>query len=214
MKDFLDIKINDKEYHIPTSFDTLTFEQYCKVFYKLPKPSDEDDEVTKYKKMRECESVIVSRLLGEKDDFCLGLPLNIYALINNSIQFIYDYDFFMKNAKAGITIDKKRYSIPPMNEMPLRQYIDADMVMKEEENDMQYIELLSILLTPKDSKGNYIPYDGNYQELFAKLRYMSCRDTLPLVYHFFKKSHSSRLLSQHSTTETADNLQHQAIQSS
>lgn len=124
--------------------------------------------------------------MGEKDDFCMNLPLGIYARLNEAIQFIYDSDYFIKNAKAGIVIDNKRYSIPPMSEMSMRQYIDADVVMQNE-SDMQYIELLSVLLLTQDDKGKWIPYNGDYQELMGKVRQLKCSDALGLVYHFFQE---------------------------
>lgn len=191
------LEINDKKYELPTSFDELSFEKYCKAFYKLPKiESDENDNIEFFKQSSEVESIILSRLLGEDDEFCLNLPLESYGKLLNAIQFLFDTDYLMKNAKAGIVIDKKRYSIPPMNEMTLRQYIDADVVMQEEESDMQYIELLSILLTSKDEKGKWIPYDGKYQEMVGKVKGLKCSEALPFVYHFFKRSHALQKLSQ------------------
>ena len=189
------LDINDKKYNVPESWDEITFEVYCKAFYNLPTAKEEEDDIEKFKRNRETEAMILSRLLGEDDDFCLNLPLNIYARLNNAVKFIYDIDFLLKNAKASITIDGKRYSVPPFNEMPLRQYIDADVVMKDKENDMQYIELLSILLTAKDKDGKWMPYDGNYQELMEKLKKLKCSEALGIVYHFFKKGEALRILS-------------------
>lgn len=194
-KDFLDLEINGKSYKLPTSWDSLTLEQYCKIFYKLD-TSESDDEIESFKKGKENEAIILSRLLGERDDFCLDLPLNVYALLNEKVKFLYDIDYLLKNSRAGIVIDGKRYSIPPFNEMSLRQYIDADVVMKEKENDMQYIELLSILLTATDKDGKWVKYTGDYQEMMGKLRKMKCSEALPIVYHFFKKSKLSQTVSQ------------------
>lgn len=206
------LEIDNKEYHVPQSFEELTFEQYCKAFYKLPKVDDDMEDYEKFKVVKENESRILSRILGEGDDFCLNLPLNIYSLLSDAIKFIYDSEYFNKNAKAGIVIDGKRYSIPPFGEMSLRQYIDADMVMKGDENDMQYIELLSILLTTKDNEGKWIPYDGKYEELMGKVRSMPCSMTLPLVYHFFKKGEALKKLSQAcmKAEELSQQLQHTA----
>lgn len=201
------LEIDDKVYKIPESFDELTFEQYCKVFWKLDTGIGIDDEVERFKKDTETEATIISRLMGEEDDFCLSLPINVYVNIKERLKYLYDIDFLLKNAKAGIVIDGKRYSIPPMNEMPLRQYIDADVVMKEKENPLQYIELLSILLTSKDKDGKWIKYNGEYQEMMGKLRKMKCSDVLPLVYHFFKKGHSLKRISQLSM-KVEESLQH------
>lgn len=188
------VEINDKKYEIPQNFNELTLEQYCKAFYKLPQINDDMTDIDKFKTLRENESVILSRIMGEGDNFCLDLPLNVYAQLNEAIQFIYDNEYFLKNAKAGITINNKRYTIPPMDKMSMRQFIDADVVMQTESN-MQYIELLSILLLTYDDKGEYIPYNGDYQELMGYVRYLPCSEALPLVYHFFKKGEALKKLS-------------------
>lgn len=189
------LEIDDKQYKIPESFEEMDFETYCKVFYKLD-TSESDDEIESFKKSKENEAIILSRLLGERDDFCLDLPLNVYALLNEKVKFLYDVGYLLKNSKAGIVVDGKRYSIPPFNEMSLRQYIDADVVMKEKENDMQYIELLSILLTAKDKDGKWVKYNGDYQDMMGKLRKLKCSEALPIVYHFFKKNYTLKKLSQ------------------
>lgn len=189
------LEIDDKQYKIPESFEEMDFETYCKVFYKLD-TSESDDEIESFKKSKENEAIILSRLLGERDDFCLDLPLNVYALLNEKVKFLYDVGYLLKNSKAGIVVDGKRYSIPPFNEMSLRQYIDADVVMKEKENDMQYIELLSILLTAKDKQGKWESYTGEYQDMMGKLRKLKCSEALPIVYHFFKKNYTLKKLSQ------------------
>ena len=191
------IEINDKKYSYPESLDEITFEQYCKVFFKLPKLEDDDaDEVTVFRHEREVESTVVSRLLGEADDFCLTLPLGIYAALNESPKFLFDVDKCLKNAKASIKVDGIKYYIPSMEEMSFRQYIDADVVMQDEEDELQYIRLLSVLLTRKDDEGKWIPYRGESEGMFDKLRKLPCSEALGLVYHFFKKSHALEVLSQ------------------
>lgn len=189
------LEINDKKYKIPESFDELTLSEYCRIFWKID-TKESDDEIENFKRQRENESIILSRMLGESDDFCLSLPLNVYANLLEHTKFIYDVDFLLRSSRAGIVIDGKRYSVPPFNEMPLRQYIDADVVMKDKENPMQYIELLSVLLTAKDKEGKWIPYNGDYQELMGKLKELKCSEALGIVYHFFKKGHALKVLSQ------------------
>ena len=190
------LEINDKTYNIPESFEELSFEQYCRAFYKLPRTNDDMEDVEIFKMAKENEATILSRIMGEDDSFCLDLPLNVYARLVEAVQFIYDSDYFSKNAKAGVTIDGKRYSVPPMNEMSLRQYIDADVVLKENENPLQYIELLSILLTAKDKEGKWVKYNGDYQDMMGKLRKLKCSEALPIVYHFFKRNYTLKKLSQ------------------
>ena len=195
-KDFLDFEINGKSYKLPTSWDSLSFEQYCRAFYKLPLIGEDMDEVEQFRLIKENESRILSRIMGEEDDFCMDLPLTVYARLNEAIKFIYDTDYFYKNAKAGITVRGKRYSIPALEKMSMRQFIDADMVMRGDENPLQYIELLAVLLLTYDNKGEYIPYGGDYEEMYGELRGMPCSKCLPLVFHFFKKGLAYRKLSE------------------
>jgi hypothetical protein len=191
----LKLEIDDKKYEIPQSFAELTLEQYCKAFYKLPHPTDDMDDIEKFKLIKENEAIILSRIMGEADGFCLDLPLNVYAQLNEAISFIYDSDYFMRTAKASIVIDNKRYSIPSMDKMSMRQFIDADVVLNDDESDMQYIELLSILLLSKDKDGKYIPYNGDYKDMVEKVRKLTCDKALGLVYHFFKKGEALQKLS-------------------
>lgn len=202
------LEIDDKVYRIPESFDELDLEQYCKIFFKLPKIDEGLDDVERFKLARESEAIILSRLLGEADDFCYSLPLNVYSKLNEAVKYIYDINGFIKNAKAYIKIDGRMYMIPPFGQMQLRQYIDADVVLKDKENDMQYIELLSILLTAKDKDGKWIPYNGDYQELMGKVRKLKCSEALGLVYHFFKKGEALKRLSEVSM-KVVESRQHQ-----
>ncbi len=207
-KDFLDLEINGKSYKLPTSWDSLTLEQYCRAFYKLKDIDDIDDEVDKFRQLKKNESIILSRLMGESDDFCLDLPWNVYEKLAHSISFIYSPSDFIKNAKASIIIDGKRFTVPPLDKMSLRQFIDADVVMKED-SPIQYIELLSVLLLSKDDKGEYIPYDGNSQVMVDKLSKLSCSTCVPFVMHFFKKSFAYKKLSEASMKVEGVKLQRQ-----
>lgn len=192
----IELEINHKEYKYPQSLSEVTLEQYCRVFFKLPELEDDADEVAKFRHERELEGIVISRLLGEPDDFCFSLPLGVYAMLNESTKFIFDVDGCLRNAKASIKVDGVKYYIPSMEEMSFRQFIDADVVMQENEDELQYIRLLSVLLTRKDDNGEWVPYKGDSPEMFEKLRVLSCDEALPLVYHFFKKSHALEVLSQ------------------
>lgn len=206
------LEIEEKVYKIPESFEELSLEDYCRIFFNLPK-IDVDDDIERYRKARDIEAIILSRLLGEDDDFCLGLPIDVYGQLLKRTMFIYDSDYMKRKSKASIKIDGRFYFIPPFNEMSLRQYIDADIVMQEKENSLQYIELLSILLSTKDKNGKWIPYNGDYQELMGKVRKLKCSDALPLVYHFFKKGEALKRLSEVSMKEV-ESQQHQHTASS
>ena len=193
------ISINDKDYEFPESFDDLTLRQYSAMYRGLKTSDDDMSELDKFRLDRENEGIIISRLLGEDDDFAMNLPLGIYALLNEKLSFMYGIDDIIKNARASIKIDGKRYMIPPSNEMQFRQYIDADIIAKEDDSDMQFIRMLSVLLLAKDDKGNWLPYKGEDAEMTRKLSELSCSEGLPLVMHFFKKRHALQKLTEAST---------------
>lgn len=193
----LKIKINEKEYNYPESFDEITMKQYCDIFYNLEDTngmSDEDRLITTVKN----ESKIMSRLLGEKDDFLLNLPSDIYKLLADRSKFIYDVVGYLDSKQFYINIDGKKYFMPEPKDMSLRQFIDADVTMKEKDSKNQFIELLSILLLPLGKDGKYY-YDGNYQDLIPKIEKMKASECLPFIYTFFKKKViSKRIMNQFS----------------
>jgi hypothetical protein len=107
-----------------------------------------------------------------------------------------------------LKIDGRKYWIPEPKDMSLRQYIDSDMIMKEE-SENQFIELLACLLLPYDEEGKY-EYDGKYEDLIPKIENMRASDGLPFVYTFFKKKELSKKLMETSSKveEAADQLLH------
>ena len=188
------LKINDKEYNLPENWKEITMKTYCHMFYKLEettsKMSDEEKQVITIRN----EAKIISRLLGENDDFCLTLPVEVFNKIRNNIQFVYEISDFLDSKIFYLNIDGKKYFMPAPNEMSLRQYIDADIIMKDD-NKNQFIELLACLLLPVGKDGKY-EYDGKYQDLVPKISEMSAEDGLPFIYTFFKKKIISKKVSE------------------
>lgn len=192
----LKIEINGKAYNMSENWDELTMQQYCNIFYNLPKTESEDD-VDKAANTLRNEAIIISRLLGEKDDFALNLPLEAFAMLQQSCKYIYEIDNFLSAGQFYVKIDGRKYFMPSPNEMSLRQYIDSDMIMKEEGKN-QFIELLACLLLPYGKDGKY-EYDGKYQDLLPKIANMKASEGLPFIYTFFKKKEISKKLSEDSS---------------
>lgn len=191
----LKVKINEKEYKFPESFDEISMSDYCRVFYDLmettSKMSEDEIRIITLKN----EAKIISRLLHEDDDFVQSLPLEVFGMLREKAFWIYDISSFLDSKNFYLKIDGKKYFIPNPEEMSLRQYIDADMTMKEKDNKQQFIELLSILLLPLGDDGKY-KYDGNYKELIPKIEKMSASEGLPFIYTFFKKKVISKRLTE------------------
>lgn len=188
------IAINDKEYQLPEGWKDINMKLYCRLFYKLQDTNDKMDDAERAIITLRNESIIISRILGEDDDFAGNLPFSIYATIKEKVQFIYEIGGFLDSKIFYINIDGKKYFMPEPNEMSLRQYIDADMIMKQE-NENQFIELLACLLLPVGKEGKF-EYDGKYQDIIPKIERMSAEDGLPFIYTFFKKKVLSKKLSE------------------
>lgn len=185
------IKINDKEYDFASSWDDISMKQYCHMFYNLPTADSEASDEEKMVQTIENEATIISRLLGEKDDFAMNLPFEIYNRLQEACKFIYSLNGFLDSKVFYLNIDGRRYWMPEPKDMSLRQYIDADIIMKEEGNESQFIELLACLLLPYGDDGKY-EYDGKYQELIPRIERMKASEGLPFIYTFFKKKELSK----------------------
>lgn len=176
---------------MPTSWDELTMREYCHLFYKLPSVDSNASEDERGICTLRNEGVILSRLLGQDDDFVLGLPLQVFSMLQSHASFLYSINGFLESGIFSLKIDGRRYKMCDVSAMSLRQYIDADMIMKDGENEGQFIELLACLLV-EDGK----EYDGSYKDLVPKIGDMSARDCLPFIYTFFKKKELSKRLSE------------------
>ena len=201
-------EINGKEYQFPESWQDITMKQYCHLFYDLHTSPSEASETEKLVHTIDTEAVIISRLLGEKDDFVANLPIEVFFMLQKQIGFIYTIKDFTESKVFYLNIDGKKYWMPEPQEMSLRQYIDADMIMKEE-GENQFIELLACLLLPYGKDGKF-EYDGKYQELIPKIEMMKAEDALPFIYTFFKKKQLSKNVTEafSKVEEAADQLAH------
>ena len=185
------VEIKGKEYQVPENWNEIDMKTYCRAFYKLLPTDDSMDDITRTTTTLRNEAMIMSRILGEEDDFVLSLPLDIFS------------GGFLENNIFYLNIDGKKYWIPSPEEMSLRQYIDSDMIMREDKNKQQFIELLACLLIPADGV-----YDGNYEKLIPKIEKMKASEGLPFIYTFFKKKIISKKLSRDYSKvgEVADQL--------
>jgi hypothetical protein len=201
-------EINGKEYQFPQSWDDITMKQYCHLFHNLPTAPSEASDEEKLAHTIDTEAIIISRLLGENDDFVSNLPIEVFLTLKNEMGFIYALSDFTESKIFYLNIDGKRYWVPEPKDMSLRQYIDADMIMKEE-GEQQFIELLACLLLPMGKDGKY-EYDGKYQDLMSKIEKMKASECLPFIYTFVKKKQLSKKVTEaySKVGEVADQLLH------
>ena len=201
-------EINGKEYQFPESWSDITMKQYCHLFYNLHTSPSGASEAEKLVHTIDTEAVIISRLLGEQDDFVANLPIEVFLALQKEVGFIYTISDFTESKMFYLNIEGKKYWMPEPQEMTLRQYIDADMIMKEE-GENQFIELLACLLLPYGKDGKF-EYDGKYQELIPKIEKMKAEDALPFIYTFFKKKQLSKNVTEafSKVEEASDQLAH------
>lgn len=180
------LEINEKKYNVPESFDELKLSQYCDCFYNIKSVEAEMDEKERRELAIKNSVIILSRLLGEKDDFLETVPVTIYSKLSEICKYIFETsERFLDNSSSKVKIDGDIYQIPEPSEMTLRQFIDAESVLEEDGNE-QYIRMLAVLLS-KRVKGGYEPYTGEFEKMIPKIANLSCTEALPLVYHHLKK---------------------------
>lgn len=179
----IEFKLNGKEYKVPASFNELSFGEYCRVFNGLDDTKDLEG-YEKFRKVKENQAAVVSRLLGEDDDFALNLPISLFAQLSDATSYIFGIDSVKPH--NSIEVDGRIYMVPKPDKFSLRQWIDVDMTIQEK-SDNKYIELLAILLLPMKEDGSLGEYKGEYQSMADKLKDMPCSECLGIVSFFLRK---------------------------
>lgn len=177
----ISLTINNKEYEVPTTFNDITLKEYCRIFSGLEKTDGLEGKELFLANKRN-EAAILSRLMGERDDFAMELPLSLYSSLVEATRFIYGIQD-MKH-KGFIELDGKEYKASKPEEMNLRQWIDIDVTAEEESPD-KFIDILSMLLVEVGSDGERKPYKGYDKEFAQRLSETKCSESLPVVYRFF-----------------------------
>lgn len=203
------VEIDGKTYNVPSEWKDITMEDYSHAFWNLEKVDDSMDEKQKEVVTDRNMGVIASRLLGEKDDFLMDKPLGLFVRISEIIGFIYSIDTFLMNNEYHLTINGKKYYMPSPEDMSLRQYIDCDEIMKNDNNPKQFIELLAALLVTFNVKKGMLYYDGSYEERMDAIANLPASEGLPFIYTFFKKKVLfSKVMEAYSKVEAANPQHH------
>ena len=187
----INIEINKKVDKIPTSFAELSLRDYCRCFNGLEK-TEGLDERELFMATKRIEATILSRLMGEADDFAMDLPLTVYASLVEATQFIYGINNLRHS--GNVEVNGKVYKVLKPEEMNLRQWIDIDVTGEENSAD-KFIDILSLLLVEQGEDGQTKPYKGYDAEFAKSLGDLSCDKALPVVYRFFLRGAiSSRII--------------------
>lgn len=179
-----DIEINGKKYNIPQSLHEMSLKEYCHIFKGI-KFTDKME----WKDMKYAESKLISRIMGEDDEFALSLPLSIYNTLCEVCSFLYDVNKIPHTAK--IKLGDKYYTIPNPNEMSLRQWIDIDLTRQTESEDM-FIELFSILLCEVGEDGKVMEYKADYANRIKLLEEYPADEAMSMINDFFVYGKSSQ----------------------
>ena len=175
------ITINNINLNCPESWEDLTFEKYCQVFYDLDK-NEENKDVINIKN----EVTIFSRLLDIDEAIILDAPIDFYNKLRDVLSFVYRNDHY-NNANNEIAINGVDYKIPTIEEMKLRQHIDLDITTQEPDSPAKFIELLAILIVPVGTE-----YDGNYHQRMELIKKLPCTKCFPLLAFFLLKEECLR----------------------
>lgn len=180
------ITINDKSYNIPSSYDELTLGEYCEIFYNLEDIDKIEDKTERKKESIKRQSVILSRILREKDDFALELPITLYSRLFDMAKWIYDdLGQYQTQAINQLEVNGTKYTIKEVNKLSTRQYIDIDILIKEQKtNKNMYCDILAIIIQDN--------YNGEYQTLSESIRNIPCNKALPIVFFSFIANKNSQ----------------------
>lgn len=180
----LQIRLNSLDINVPESFDDISLEDYCYIFYDLLDNEEDESKITLLN-----EITIISRLLKIEEDMVKNFNFALFNRLRDLTKFIYDDTQFHLNKKNKITLPSGNYYIPNVNTMSLRQWIDTDMITQEKKNPKQFLELLASLLVKegKDEKGNDYVYDGKYEQRLEELKNITATEGLGMLYFFFYK---------------------------
>ena len=179
------LTIEDKTYNIPSNFDELTLGHYCDIFYNLDDIADIEDEDEKRKALIKKQSVIISRLLNENDDFSMELPISVYTRILEETNYIYDIERFNKQMNNEIEINDKKYTVKSILKLTTRQYIDIDEILKDKGNKNRFCDVLSIMIQDD--------YQGNYKALSNEIAKIPSSKGLPLMLFFYHLNKQSQI---------------------
>lgn len=198
----IELEINEKKYNLPENFKELKFKDYCRCLKDLPKITTEEP-YERFMSIKKNLSIIISRLLNESDEFALNLPITVYDKLENICLYILSNEVEQKTTQ--IYIDGKTYTLPELEKITLRQWINLDDAVTSED----YIVLLSNLLVElgKDYNVDVIP------NLKSNIENKPTEEMLPLVNYFFGLGQRFRQISK-DCTQIQENLNAQPIKNS
>lgn len=179
-----EITINEKLYKIPETLHELTLKDYCRIFKGV-----KFDKTMEWKDIKYSEATLISRILGEGDNFALSLPLAVYNYLCETCTFLYDVNRVKHN--ATIELNGVKYTIPSPEEFNLRKWIDVDVTRQSEDPDM-FVQLYAILIDPIGEDGKCKPYEGGYEERIPLLENYPADEAMSMINDFFAKGESSQ----------------------
>jgi hypothetical protein len=188
------VEINDDIVrYVPQSYDEITFEKYCELFFNL-KDNPENSQGIDI----ENEVTIFSRLLDVEEEILLNSDIDYFHSFRRLFSFIYEREsFFLKNVDNEIVLDNVTYHIPSNEDITLRQHIDLDITNNEKDSPTKLIEILAIALVEPGKK-----YTGEEKErtaMIEKLKNIPSTQAFRLLGFFLIKEKLSKKIIEIST---------------
>lgn len=141
----------------------------------------------------------VADICGIDADLLLDSPTQLFEVINENIQFVFDNDTAPSNM---VNIGGTNYYITPSDKLTLGEWVDVETTL-ESDSTTKISEILAIVCRPLSEEYN-ADIIAARKEVFRNL---SCDKALPLIAFFlFKKRESEAILSHFSTVLTQADL--------
>jgi hypothetical protein len=183
------IKIEGKEYRIPTKLSDITVEDYEQWFDYVP--HTERDKVE-----------LVSKITKIPLDILLNIPTDSFYYIVGKVSFIFSLDLSSYTSSNVIDIEGTRYVINTEDKITLGEYVDAQGVLEQDKDRLS--ELLSIVCRPLNER-----YDsGNNKERIEIFKSITLDRVFPLFAFFlqYRKRYTAISSSCSKAREMADRL--------
>lgn len=158
---------------VPECWSDVTFERYCNMFANVEQGGDNEVNFV----------IVACNLLDITPDILMRMKRVDVDEIIATLKFIATP---IEPNEQPIEIDGKSYIIPMFDEMPYRQYIDAESELKNITNDYDILRLSCVLLV--EAGKEYSPKNVDSMEL--KLRQMPCTEIVPNILNFIQKKKS------------------------
>jgi len=172
----LKIEFNDQKISVPDSWTDIALADYEKWFMHQP------EEKMHYVKL-------IADICKIDADMLLESPTQLFDVISNAVQFVFDTDF---EPTTKVNIKGQDYFISLSDKLTLGEWIDIEDTLGSD-SQTKISEILAIVCRPVGESYN-VETAKERKELFRKL---SCDKALPLLAFFLHRKKESEAILNH-----------------